>query len=444
MARKNWFMGVIIQHGSKFLYSILNSLGAQVAITLINIATGVVTARLLGSEGRGIFSAVTTWPQMLALVSIAGIGNAIVFRTRRSPEEAARIAGAAIVLWAGTCTLVVAIGIVAMPVMMRQYSAETTLIAQICLFGVFINGLQMVIKQAFVGISEFGIFNIIGILSQSSYLIALLAIAALGKLTPIGAIIALMGSGIFSLLIFLPAFFRRISPKFTKLRSEMRALISYSARGAVLDIVAALSAYSDRLVLIPLLPARELGFYVVAYSFSRLVQLALPAINSVVFSHMAGRDSDGAKLLHDHAYRFLATTLVVACLGLFIIGKPAMTLVYGQEFGVAAVLFEILVVEAALSVLAQVTIQLFMSLDRPGTVSVIQGIVMAFSVTVLCILVPLYGALGAACGMLLAAVTRLGLLLFSLKVMLKLPLPRHLLDRADLRYMFQRLGLSAS
>lgn len=418
-------------------------MGSQVAITLINLATGVVTARLLGSEGRGIFAAVTTWPQLYALIALAGVGNAIVFRMRRFPQDKAAVAGAALLIWAVATTLVIGFAFAIMPIMMRQYDAETIFIARVCLFGVFVNGLQMLIKQSFVGISQFGVFNIIGILSQLTYLVVLLAIAATVGLTPLGAITALMGSALFSLIIFLPIFFRRIGPRLTGLGETFRGLSSYSIRGATLDIVYALSAFSDKLALIPLLPARDLGLYVVAYSFSRLVQMALPAINSVIFSNMAGRDRHGAKELHDNVYRFLATTLLLGCLSLFVIGKPVMTFVYGEEFSSAAMLFNILLVEAALSVLSQVTIQLFMSLDRPGVVSIIQATVMALSIAVMLVLVPRYGALGAACGMLFAAVVRLAMLFASLKILLGLSLPRHIVDRTDVRLVFQRFGLSA-
>ena len=45
------------------LFALFQSVGTQGLITLANLATGVITARLLGPDGRGIFTAVSTWPQ---------------------------------------------------------------------------------------------------------------------------------------------------------------------------------------------------------------------------------------------------------------------------------------------------------------------------------------------------------------------------------------------
>ena len=48
--------------GRKPVFALLLSVGTQVCIVLINIVTGVISARLLGPEGRGEYTAVTTWP----------------------------------------------------------------------------------------------------------------------------------------------------------------------------------------------------------------------------------------------------------------------------------------------------------------------------------------------------------------------------------------------
>jgi O-antigen/teichoic acid export membrane protein len=86
-----------------------------------------------------------------------------------------------------------------------------------------------------------------------------------------------------------------------------------------------------------------------------------------------------------------------------------------------------------------VTIQLFLARDRPGIVSTIQVIVLCVSVGALLVLVPRYGAVGAAAGLLIAAAVRWVLLLGLVRFSLKLPLPRLYLRRDDFQYLLGRL-----
>ena len=78
------------------------------------------------------------------------------------------------------------------------------------------------------------------------------------------------------------------------MRAELKEIRSYSLRAAPAGLVTALSLHSDRLVLIPLLGARELGFYAVAFSFSRVVQFMQPALQSIFLSHLAGQGEAAA------------------------------------------------------------------------------------------------------------------------------------------------------
>jgi enterobacterial common antigen flippase len=80
------------------LFALFQSVGTQALITIINVLTGVMTARMLGADGRGIYTAVSTWPQLFATLAVAGLNSAVVYRLRKSPERRAGITGAALVL----------------------------------------------------------------------------------------------------------------------------------------------------------------------------------------------------------------------------------------------------------------------------------------------------------------------------------------------------------
>lgn len=417
------------------LFALFQSVGTQALITLVNLATGVMTARLLGPDGRGIYTAVSTWPQFFATLAVAGLNSAIVFRMRKTQEDSGAVAGAALALCAVTSLLAMGTGLLLVPYFMSHYSPHWVFFAQICLVSVLINSLQMVIKQSFAGAGRFAQCNLANLLPQVLYLLVLFVVFAVTPLTPGNALLALLGSGLIALLAALPGYIRGVRPTPRKSLAELPRLAGYAARAWPMDAVFTIATYLDRLVLIPLLSPEELGLYGVAFSFSRVVLLSQPAILSVMFSHMAGRTAIERRQLHDHALRFLFAALLAGCVLLWFAGDVLLSWTYGREFVAAHTVFRLLVIEASLAVLSQVTAQLFLSDDRPGVVSIIQIAVLVVSIALLLLLVPVWGAVGAAFALVAAGSLRWMLFMGATKLIWNSPLPRLYLIRDDLRYL---------
>ena len=422
----------------------VRSVGTQVLIVLMNFATGIITARLLGAEGRGVYVAITLWPPLLGMLATAGLNSAVVFRMRRNPGARDAVAGAASLSALMSSSVMITAGAIALPFFLSGYSTSVIVFAQLCLAAVLVNSTQIVIKQAFAGTGQYWFCNLAHLLPQLYHLLALAGLALLATLTAQGAALALFVSGAVAVLSVLPKFLRTMWPsgfhwRRAEVRAELREIRSYSLRAAPAGLVSALILYSDRLVLIPLLSARELGVYAVAFSFSRIVQFVQPALQSIFLSHLAGQGEAGSLRVHDTACRFLIAALSAGCVVLWMAGEWLLGFAYGAEFTAAVGIFRLLVIEASLGVLAQVTVQLYFARDRPGLVSGIQAGTLAVSLALLLVLVPQYGGLGAAIALLGAGAVRWISLLAGMRLALKLPLPRPYLNREDWRYLRSRL-----
>ncbi len=65
------------------------SIATQLLVTILNLGTGVVTARLLGAGGRGELAAIITWPQVLSFLALAGLTKSTAYHVRKDRGEAA-------------------------------------------------------------------------------------------------------------------------------------------------------------------------------------------------------------------------------------------------------------------------------------------------------------------------------------------------------------------
>ena len=413
--------------------ALVGSLGTQALILLLNILTGVITARMLGPEGRGMYVAIALWPTLLSTLATAGLGSALVFRLRKAPEAASHTIAAALLLTTVASLVAVAAGVLLLPHFLLRYEPAIVLFAQVCLLNTVVNSVQALTRQSFAGIGKYWYCNLSQLLPQIFHFVALVAAIPLAAMSPRYAILALLASSGLALLVLLPKIIHFLRPRFRGAAGELRSLVSFSMRAAPMDVVYALATYSDRLVLIPLLPPEQLGFYAVAFSFSRVLQYIQPAITSVFLSHISAQtESDGVRL-HNRAFRFVFVCLAVTIAVLWAVGHGLLVFAYGPEFGEAVTVFRLLLLEAALGALSQVTVQLFLSRNRPGIVSAIQGIVLALCVAALLILVPRYGGMGAAICLLGAAAIRWLLLLGAMRAILKVPFSSPVPGRDDVR-----------
>jgi O-antigen/teichoic acid export membrane protein len=415
-------------------FAFVQTVFSQVLITVLNLATGVFLARQLGPEGRGIFAAITFWPLALAMIALAGLPHAQIYRTRSNPEQAGAIFGATLAFGAVLSVVAVSVGLVLLPLLMdRNYTPDTVRVAQWLVLGMTPPVLCAALyKNSFSALSQYRLANQFNQADVMLYLALLLLISAFTLMTPERAALC-MFAGTLVVLGWMAWRMARISPlQRIGIGEQARPLASYALRAAPNALLANLALSLDRMVLVYLVPTAEFGLYIVAFGLSRLVLVVQVAVGSVGFPAMAGRDEAATKTMHDRLFRIIFYAMLGVGAGGWVLGGLALRLLYGAEFGSAAGMFHLLLVGAAVTCLCQVPMQLFLCLGRPGFTSAIQAVSFVVSTIAMILMVPTLGATGAAWAVLGGAVVKLVGLLGGVRLMLRLPLPSLLPSAADL------------
>lgn len=427
-----WLLGTVRRgHGPHAAF--LQTMVAQVLVVAVNVATGVITARLLGPEGRGAFAAITLWPQFLAAVGLAGLPYSLVYHLRNNPQARPEILGTALALTVAVGCVAATLGALAVPMAMAHgYSAAVIAFAQAGTGLTLVSIVSMLLKRSLGAVELQGMANWFGLADPLVYLGLLLAAATLSPVftAEIAAACLFAGSAV-TLVAVLPRLPAGCRPSFRGVSGWAGRVGGYAVRAAPAGLTESLAGYLDRFVLVALISPAELGLYAVAYALSRLMGVVQSAVASVGMPAMAGRSPADTKALHDRLFRFVLFAVAVIVAGGFALGGTAISFVYGAQFAMAATLFHILVVEAALTCLGQVVAQLYYCLGRPGHVSTAQALAFLVSGAAMLLLVPGLGALGAAAGLAAGAALRLAFLLAGLPLMLQVPLPRPVPTRGE-------------
>lgn len=425
--------------GRSPMLAAVQSVGAEVVVLALNVLTGMITARLLGPEGRGVFAAVTLWQQLVATIAISGLGSAVIYHSRRPGLDPGGVAAtAAVAAVASSCATALAAALV-IPAMMAGYPAWATAAALACLAVAPLNALHMIFKQSLAAAGAYRLYNLASVVSPALFLLALGVVSLGWGLTPGLAIAALAGAAAVNAIWLAPVWRRAVRPGLGRLRETWRRMKGYVWQSAGADLVIALSSSVDRLVLIPLVSGEALGLYVVAFSFSRLLLVLRPAIDAVVFPSMADRPPGEMKILHDRAFRIALVVLAAALVSLFALDRILLGLLYGEAFAQAAPLFRILAVEAALALLGGITMRYALARGLPTLASAVQVGGLVASAGLMLWLVPLLGVEGAALSAAAAAGLKLAALVVALAA-LGHGLPRVIPGPADLRFVLDRLG----
>ena len=168
---------------------------------------------------------------------------------------------------------------------------------------------------------------------------------------------------------------------------------------------------TDILLLAPLSDLQETGLYGAAYritymlSFPQVVLMTIvtPALGEAFAKRKAGQVRRVVRL----SLAFTAVTVLPLLLGVVLFSESILRIVFGEEFTGASLSLQLLVVGQAASCFAMVFASMLVMGGREKAFAGWNALMLAANITLCVILIPLYGAVGAAMATAGVAVTML-------------------------------------
>jgi O-antigen/teichoic acid export membrane protein len=393
--------------------AILYSLAGRAGLLLLDSATGIVCARVLGPEGRGALSAMILWPVFLSGAFTLGLPSAIIYSLRREKGRGGPLIAAAIVLGLVMAIFTACAGVVILPYWLHLYSPETIHHAQWFMAASLFSMAALIFRGIWESTGGFGRSAGAQILSRVGTLSGLSVFFLLHRLTPFTAALCYTISGLPPFLWMCAAIVPQATWRWQQWKSSVRVLLSYGLRSYGIDLCGALSQYIDQALVLGLLSASEMGTYTVSLSLSRILNVISVSMAAVLFPKTVGETPQRAVRL---AVRTLIGSLTLGLVGaafIYFFGAFLLNLLYGRAYLVGTDTLKILTVEAILSGSLTIMSQPFMALGRPGTVTLLQIFGLLTSIPLIMILVPHYGPVGASMALVCSALVRAGLLAMS-------------------------------
>jgi enterobacterial common antigen flippase len=408
------------------------TLVTNIIILALNFGTGVITARALGPDGRGVLAAVVMWPQLAAYVLTLGLPASLLYNLKQRPTQARELFWTAITLSVALGGIAAIAGAALLPSWLATYPPHVVRAAQtLTMFAPF-SLLSLVLTAALQARDEFGAYNAARAFTPLVALILLGACVMTVGLTPLRAATMVVIAGIPAVIWLLLRFRHRYSRGSSDAMVAARPLLSYGARVYGSDLLQALLAYIDRAIVVAIFAPSLMGLYVVAATLAQTLMMFSTAAASVVFAKAAGRPTSEVVPLAGRALRVsIAITVLTTGVAAFA-GPFALRLVYGPEYLAAATAFRILLADVVLRGACWILMQAFLATGRPGLVSALQGIALVVRVALLFLLAGRHGPSGAAVALLLSTAVQLAVTVGAFPLVLKRRPPGFLLRWSDL------------
>ncbi|MNI07408.1 Polysaccharide biosynthesis protein [compost metagenome] len=412
----------------------------SIIILLINMLTGIITARFLGPTGRGEQAAMVLWSQFLAFSFTFGIPSALIYNIKKNIKDAAKLYTAA--LWMGLAAGAIAmgVGVMALPYWLRSYSDSVILFSQFSMLFVPLIVFSQINNAMMQVRGEYKLYN------RMRFLVPLSTLVVLGVLIVTGTMSAHLSAVAYlapAIPFYIWTTWRLIRIYGVVIKDSLRSfkqLITYGLGSYGNDLMGNVSYYIDQIIIVGLLNPAQLGLYAVAVSLSRVVNVFSTSIIVVLFPKASGLSKDEVIPLTFRVFRISTCIAILTSILIMLLAPLVLTLLYGPEFQEALHVFRLLLLEVSISGGTMVLAQAFMALGKPKIVTILQGLGLLLVVPMLTLLVPRYGLTGAGIAMLSSVVIRFMFILLNVKFTLKMKIPNLLITMEDIRWLISALS----
>lgn len=336
------------------------------------IVTGILAARFLLPEGRGVLAAITFWPGLFWSLGMFSVRDAVAQRIARSAPPDATLIASCLYLTLGMATLTAAGAGLALPYLLGEARRPFWLAAELYALSIIpLTSLAATLRAVDQGELRFVRYNFWGLSSSLIHLCGLVTLWALDLITVETALAAMwLGTGVTTLALLLC---RARDLGGRPSRAEFNGLLRTTASFHSANLIFLLGSRVDRGVVMLFWGDAAVGLYVVALTWASAgLNTITFSFRTVLFPHLAGEaNAARRRVLLANSIRYASCLLTMGTLALASLTSWLLPLLFGASFEEAVPVALALLAGGWPLALRQIAIHGLRGLGqvRPGTVA---------------------------------------------------------------------------
>lgn len=400
---------MISSHG---LRSVVTTAAFLLVGLVLTLVTGVVIARSLGDSGRGAYALVVTWYGISAMVAEWGQSGGVTFFVARAPHNGAEGVSSARMVMLGPSLAVALIG-----AGLSRHLAHGDPALTWCYIVAFSMPLATALAGAYLFAAQalsIVAWNAIRIVQPMVYLVLVLLTSLTGRVT-VASVTGCFAASLVGQMSCAWIFGARRgltggSPR----REDAAWLAGFGIRQMGSTIPAALSGSLDKIVLASFVSSAVIGHYAIAYSVIGTTGTLSAAISAVSYPRLASLPLSAPGRIRFEVRALAGAGLSTAVFGAVISAASPWVIpyIYGAEFADSVDLVWWCLPAVVLTSMDIVAAAILRGRGLPGRVATAHVVGLAVTIFLLVLLVPRWGAVGAAMSLAGAAAVTVCALLY--------------------------------
>lgn len=377
---------------SAFVANILTSGGTIVFVFF----TGVLTARLLTTDGRGQVSSISAWILTLTWASSLGFPRAMAYYEAKGKDRPEVVLSTLLMMLVPIGLLGIGLAQFFLPLGFAAQTEETKDLARLFFCGIPFVIATEALWAVLVGLERFHILNRARLAQPAIYLLGLLVLWALGRVTPWTVLAAQVGS---YALVFCTLLVYLVVTVGLARRPDLgltRRGLGYGLRLQGVALGELVTGRLDLMMLPAFVAAASVGFYSIAVNVTSMIMSLFGSLAFVVFPVATRQHGSGDLKIVGQGLRLTLVGGLVSVTVLGAISPWLIAFVFGHDYlGALPSLWLLLpgvVLWSATSVLGAG----LQAAGRPGRASLAQVVGVVITVVGLTFALPRYGIEGAA------------------------------------------------
>lgn len=384
------------------------SLRASLAGQLLLVVTGVITARLLGPEGRGLLAIVILAPSVLGAIATAGTPQAIVFYVAGNPHFTRALLRTVWPLLLRNGVVAVALYLIAITWLSPPETLDHRWII-VAAVAAIPCGMVFQASMAFLqGLGHFHAFQVLKLVPVITNALLLLACVVAGQ----NALVVVAACWICAMVASAACGAMAVNGAIRELPAQAmpadgpRAtqLLRFGLKGLLGKVSPLEILRLDQAVVAIWFSPTALGLYVVGQAFANFPRILSYGIAEIAFSQVRrSSQSPEGSLSHARQIAFFNVALVGCVVAALHVLVPWLVpIFFGESFSSAVPVAQLLVMAGGFAAVRVVFVDILRGLDRPAVSSIAESAAIAVFLVLFSLALP-EGDITAVGGALLAS-----------------------------------------
>lgn len=382
----------------------------QIPVFILGVVGGIFSTRILGDEGKGVFSLFQANSQLFVLIFSFGIQTGIVYFVSSKKIKESLIAGMSVYIFLISSAVLFALLLVTYLcggtgiILSDNYAFPTYILILFALyFFAFLNTILGSFLQAH---SLFKITNFISLINSffnAAVFTALYFYLNNEPVTPWQKLHYVLYTTLFVLLLNTALwlyYYKKhigVKPDYSfKINEELKPFILYNSAIFIGTLINFLNYRMDLWIVNHYLSEKELSYYSLAANINQIILYISVTIGTVLLPNLSGKSESDRTKTFIQVSRISFSFFIIITLIAFFISDFIIPFVYGEEFTLTVIPFKIIIPGILFSCNTQLFATLIVACKRNVLNIISTGIGLILTMALDLTLIPLYGIKGAA------------------------------------------------